>query len=118
MTLGKNKRSAYIEGVKKFYVEHPQVIDFMATQAVAARAIYRAIVEHLRVHGRLTEPDGKKIGDNLFEIRITSRPPSRIIYCYAAGDSIFAAHAFTKKTQKTPLRELALAQKRIRNFTS
>ena len=37
----------------------------------------------------------------------------RIIYYLKKGDAIYLVHAFRKKTQKTPKREIDLALKRI-----
>jgi phage-related protein len=41
----------------------------------------------------------------------------RVFYIAKVGASILVFHAFTKKTQKTPARELTLAQKRLKEMT-
>jgi phage-related protein len=41
----------------------------------------------------------------------------RVFYITKLGTSILVFHAFTKKTQKTPSKELALAQRRLKEMT-
>lgn len=60
----------------------------------------------------LTMPYSKLISQNLFELRIRGRQEIRIFYCFYNGQ-IYLLHAFTKKTQKTPQREIHTAKKRI-----
>jgi phage-related protein len=49
------------------------------------------------------------------EIRIGDRDGTyRIFYLLVMKDRIFVPHCFMKKTQKTPLSEIAVAKKRIR----
>ena len=38
----------------------------------------------------------------------------RALFCTAAGQTIMILHAFIKKTQKTPQRDLELARRRLR----
>ena len=40
----------------------------------------------------------------------------RVFYYTKLADSVLIFHAFAKKTQKTPLREIALAQKRLKEM--
>ncbi|MCP9883729.1 type II toxin-antitoxin system RelE/ParE family toxin [Synechococcus sp. ATX 2A4] len=39
----------------------------------------------------------------------------RAFYCFCSGRVITVLHAFVKKTQKTPRRELLIARERLRN---
>ena len=41
----------------------------------------------------------------------------RVFYFTKLADSVLIFHAFTKKTQKTPPREIALAQQRLKEMT-
>ena len=41
----------------------------------------------------------------------------RVFYFTRWADSVLIFHAFTKKTQKTPPREIALAQQRLKEMT-
>jgi phage-related protein len=68
----------------------------------------------------LGEPQAKPmkiIHQNAFELRIKDRKGIyRIIYVLAYVDKIFIPHAFTKKTQKTPSKEIALSIKRLQEM--
>ena len=58
-------------------------------------------------------PHVKKLtGTPLWEIRIMGQDNIRIIYAAIQKDSILVLHGFSKKTQKTPLREIETALKR------
>jgi len=46
----------------------------------------------------------------LFELRAKA---SRVFYCFKPNGVIVLLHGFTKKSQKTPRRELELALKRM-----
>jgi phage-related protein len=38
----------------------------------------------------------------------------RVFYCMRCPDAIIVLHAFQKKSQKTPLREIRLARRRLK----
>lgn len=71
------------------------------------------VVGRLESDGFLIEPFAKKIEKNVFERRIRRGRQVRVFYCYHSGDAIVGVHAFVKKTQKTPQRELKQARKII-----
>jgi phage-related protein len=51
------------------------------------------------------------------ELRVKDRSGAyRVFYYTRLADSVFIFHAFAKKTQKTPLQEIALAQKRLKEM--
>ncbi|MFZ9560552.1 MAG: type II toxin-antitoxin system RelE/ParE family toxin, partial [Vulcanococcus sp.] len=55
--------------------------------------------------------------DGLFELRPKSRSGiGRALYCYCSGRVITILHAFVKKTQKTPPRELSTARQRLKEI--
>ena len=59
-------------------------------------------------------PHIKTIGKGLLEIRVKAKDGSgRALFCMVKGKVIIILNGFIKKTQKTPSRELALAQKRM-----
>jgi phage-related protein len=60
----------------------------------------------------LTMPYSKPISQNLFELRIRGQQEIRIFYCFYKN-KIYLLNSFTKKTQKTPQREIDIAKKRI-----
>ncbi|MCL2494455.1 MAG: type II toxin-antitoxin system RelE/ParE family toxin [Oscillospiraceae bacterium] len=53
------------------------------------------------------------IGTALYELRPTS---DRIFFAYWQDDTFVLLHHFVKKTQKTPPREIAQAQRNLRDF--
>lgn len=69
---------------------------------------------HERVHGpSLRLPHSRAFGDGLFELRPRGRSNiGRAFYCFMFVRRIVVLHAFIKKTQQTPDRELKLARKR------
>lgn len=75
-------------------------------------------VEKLKREGNLLrEPDSKQIERNLFELRIKERSNAhRLIYFFIVGHEIIITNGFTKKTQKTPEREIELAKKYRADF--
>jgi phage-related protein len=71
----------------------------------------RARIDFLaEVGNRAREPLSKGLGKGLFELRVKA---SRIFYCFKPGGVIVLLHAFTKKGQKTPQKEMQMAIKRM-----
>lgn len=65
-------------------------------------------------HNLIGEPLVKSLGSSLFEVRSTlssSKRIARIFFC-VFHKKIILLHAFIKKTQKTPDKEIELARKR------
>ncbi|MEK9167700.1 MAG: type II toxin-antitoxin system RelE/ParE family toxin [Patescibacteria group bacterium] len=60
---------------------------------------------------KLIMPYTKRVSNRLHELRIRGTVEIRIFYIIV-GENIFLLHAFQKKSQKIPLKELELAQKR------
>jgi len=59
-------------------------------------------------------PHSKAIGRRLFELRARGKDGiGRAFYCYMRDKRIVILHAFIKKTQTTPQRELDIAYKRM-----
>ena len=62
-------------------------------------------------------PHVKPLRDKLWEMRMSGRDGiARAIYVLSHGRRIVILHAFAKKTQKTPNREIELAQQRRRDY--
>ena len=53
----------------------------------------------------LRPPKSKMISKNLYELRVLGKPSLRIFYTFYE-DTIFILHAYVKKTQKIPQKEL------------
>lgn len=63
----------------------------------------------------LKPPYMKKLQDNLYELRTSGRIPIRIFYTIH-NNAYFLLHAFKKKSQKTPIKELKTAVDRMENI--
>lgn len=74
--------------------------------------IFREL-ELLEIFGnKLREPHSKALGDGIYEIRAkVASDITRVLYFFAVGQKIILTNGFVKKTQKTPVSEIALAKK-------
>ena len=83
---------------------------------VGILADYARLVELLMEFGPdLRMPHSKAMGDGLFELRPRGREGiGRALYCFVVGGRVVIVHAFIKKTQATPERELRIARKRMK----
>lgn len=75
-----------------------------------------AYTRTLKEQGYLEYPEARKVAKNLFEIRVIHQGVYRGFYAYVRKDSIALLHFFQKKTQKTPLKNLRLAQQRLKQY--
>ena len=63
----------------------------------------------------LRMPHSRSLGGGLFELRPHGTEGiGRVLYCYLDGKRIVILHAFVKKTQETPEKELRLARRRLK----
>ena len=76
--------------------------------------MYARITERMQVFGpHLGMPFTRPLGEGLFEVRARGKEGiGRAVFCTATGQTIMILHAFIKKTQKTPQRDLELARRR------
>jgi phage-related protein len=83
---------------------------------VGILADYARMVELLVEFGPdLRMPHSRAMGGGLFELRPRVREGSgRALYCFVVGRRVVILHAFVKKTQATPERDLGIARKRMR----
>lgn len=84
------------------------------------RATFERIVELVRAVGleRVREPYIKHIEEKLWEMRLRGRDGiARSLYMTASGRRIVVLRTFVKKTQKTPRRDIELAQRRAKEVT-
>lgn len=74
------------------------------------------LLELMEMHGaNLGEPHTKAMGDGLFEIRAKAQEGiGRGLFCYLEGKNINVLHAFVKKSQKTPKKDIKLAKDRMK----
>ncbi|MDZ4064932.1 MAG: type II toxin-antitoxin system RelE/ParE family toxin [Coriobacteriia bacterium] len=60
-------------------------------------------------------PHSRAMGHGLFELRPRGREGiGRALYCFVIGQRVVVLHAFVKKTQATPERDLAIARRRMK----
>lgn len=65
----------------------------------------------------LGPPHTESFGDGLFELRLKGADGiGRVFFCTLVGRRIVMLHAFIKKTQKTPPREIEVARKRMKEI--
>ena len=97
---------------------HQRVLTEVESWPVDVLADYARLIELLAQHGpSLRLPHSKAFGDGLFELRPRGRSGiGRAFYCFLLGKRIVVAHAFIKKTQETPDKELKLARKRVKEL--
>ncbi len=93
-----------------------RVLDEVESWPVGILAHYARLVELLIEFGPdLRMPHSRPMGGGLFELRPRGREGiGRALYCFVAGRRVVILHAFGKKTRATPLRDLDIARKRMR----
>ena len=92
----------------------------MEEQPKDIRARFDRMRQLIMEHGpaRLPPKYVKHISDKVWELRMTGRDGiARAFYVAASGQRVVIVRVFTKKTQKTPLREIKLALKRAEEIT-
>lgn len=95
---------------------HERVLAEIQSWPVDVLADYAHLVELLIEHGpNLRLPHSRPLGEGLFELRPRGRSGiGRAFYCFAATRRIVVVHAFIKKSQQTPDKELKLARRRAK----
>jgi phage-related protein len=106
-----------------FYVEESgrrPVNDFLNGLDARTQARFLRSIEQLRLRNvQAREPLVRHLEDKLWELREESQTNIyRLIYFFFTARRIVFLHGFQKKTQKTPRREIELAQLRLDHFTS
>jgi len=104
-----------------FYIDEQgssPVRDFLRGLDEKTRTRFGWAIEQLRVRNvEAREPLVKHLEGKLWELRRESETNIyRLLYFFAEGRRIILLHGFGKKTQKTPRREIATAQKRMQDF--
>jgi phage-related protein len=65
----------------------------------------------------LGPPHTDAFGDGLFELRLKGAEGiARVFFCTLVGRRIVMLHVFVKKSQKTPMNEIAIARKRMKEI--
>lgn len=99
-----------------YYSESVQEKIFELPDTLAAR--YIVLTRRMLAIGpNLGEPHTKAMGSGLFELRLKGAEGiARVFYCTLIGKRIVMLHSFVKKTDRTPKRELEVAQSRLKEI--
>ena len=97
---------------------HAKVLAEIEAWPVDVVADFAHLVELLIEHGpSLRLPHSRAMGDGLFELRPRGRSGiGRAFYCFLIGRRVVVLHAFIKKSQQTPDKELRIARKRMQEI--
>lgn len=77
----------------------------------------RSSIEKLRNRVYHKEPLSKHIEPGLWELKVKAGSDIlRILYTFEKGQIIILLHGFVKKQQKTPVSELEIARKRLKEL--
>ena len=97
---------------------HPRVLGEIEAWPVDVLADYAHLVELLMEHGpSLRLPHSRAMGDGLFELRPRGKSGiGRAFYCFVLERRVVVLHAFVKKSQQTPDKDLQLARKRLKEI--
>jgi len=81
-------------------------------------ARYYVLIDRMvEIGPNLGEPHTKVISTGLFELRIKAQEwIARVFYCTIINKEIWMLHRFIKKDQKIPLKELKIAQARLKDI--
>jgi phage-related protein len=96
----------------------PRVEAEILAMPVGLLARFVRYAERLEVFGPdLGLPHTRAMGRGLFELRLrASEGISRVFYGVLPGRRVVMLHVFIKKTQKTPVRELEIARRRMKEL--
>ena len=100
----------------EFYSERVQAEIMGLPETLAAR--FLNLSGRMRDSGpNLGDPHTEAFGGGLFELRLKGAEGiARVFYCALVGKRIVMLHSFIKKTQKTPPRELKIAETRLKEI--
>jgi len=104
-----------------FYVSssgNNPVKDFLDAADPKQKTKILRLLFHIEEYGlQAVIPYIKKFsGTPLWEIRVVGKNSMRILFVTRMGNQIVLLHAFFKKTQKTPSREIAIALTRFKEI--
>lgn len=93
-----------------------RVLEEIESWPAGILADYARLIELVIEFGPdLKMPHSRAMGGGLFELRPRGREGiGRAMYCYATGQRVIVLHAFVKKTQAAPERDIDVARKRLK----
>ena len=93
-----------------------EVFEFIENLDPATQAKVYRLLEKLPQYGyRLGMPFTKQVNSDLYELRVLGKVQVRLFYIFDYK-SIIILHAFIKKTQKLPKKELKIALDRLKQL--
>ncbi len=94
------------------------VNDFILSLEIKAQSKVRDSIKSLQEFGiHLGPPHVKKLtGTDLWELRIVGSDSIRIFYIAISGKNFLLLHGFKKKKDKTPPKEIRVAEGRLTEF--
>ena len=99
---------------------HPKALEFIRAQAPTIRSQIGEALRDIQKGMNLGMPLSRPmtvIAPGVHELRVRgSGPTVRVFYFVRQSDVILVFHAFQKKSQKTPLREIKLARQRLQGM--
>ncbi len=97
---------------------HPTALEFIRGEDPMVRREIGEALRDLQKGLHLGMPLSRpmpEIASGAHELRVTGKTSSvRVFYLVKLADAILVFHAFQKKTQKTPKREIILGQQRLK----
>jgi phage-related protein len=96
------------------------VLAELEAQPLDIRARFLRIARLIEAEGvhKLREPYVKHLEGPVWEMRMKGRDGiARAAYVTASGPRVVVVHVFSKKTQKTPRRDIEIALKRAKEVT-
>ena len=104
----------------KTAVFHPKARDTIREFPEDVRREFGKVIFDLQKGKRVSMPMSRPMSSvalGVEELRVKDRSGAyRVFYYTKLADSVLIFHAFTKKTQKTPPNEVALAKKRLKEI--
>jgi phage-related protein len=93
-----------------------RVLDEIESWPVGVVADYARLIELLVEFGPdLRMPHSRMMGGGLLELRPRGREGiGRALYCFVVDQRVVVLHAFVKKSQATPQRDLDIARRRMK----
>ncbi|MCX6816872.1 MAG: type II toxin-antitoxin system RelE/ParE family toxin [Candidatus Beckwithbacteria bacterium] len=88
----------------------------LAEFSISVQKVFLSLINILKTTGKLEFPVTKKLEKNLYEIRVKLQGEFRGFYAYMGKEFIVILHFFHKKTQKTPLKNLKTAKRRLKQY--
>ncbi|MBR3146785.1 MAG: type II toxin-antitoxin system RelE/ParE family toxin [Eubacterium sp.] len=94
------------------------VADYLSTLDVKIRAKAAKVINQLAEKGNdLRMPQSEFLEDGIFQLRVHFRNDQiRIMYFFFYNDEVILTNAFTKKTRRTPVREIKAAKVRKADY--